>query len=118
MVSQIEKIEVIYRLKSVKGDDQMGQTPRYHWTIKQSFSYQNRNHLTLRLLIGKQMISSPHLHITQYVWIDIIVVFLSIANMLLTFKYIYEVAFLYNDRRIRDAKNNYKMAYKEQQEAY
>ena len=60
------------------------------------------------------MISSPHLHITQYVWIDIIVVFLSIANMLLTFKYIYEVAFLYNDRRIRDAKNNYKMAYKEQ----
>jgi hypothetical protein len=72
----------------------------------------------LRLLIGKQMISSPHLHITQYVWIDIIVVFLSIANMLLTFKYIYEVAFLYNDRRIRDAKNNYKMAYKEQQEAY
>jgi hypothetical protein len=64
------------------------------------------------------MISSPHLHITQYVWIDIIVVFLSIANMLLTFKYIYEVAFLYNDRRIRDAKNNYKMAYKEQQEAY
>jgi hypothetical protein len=64
------------------------------------------------------MISSPHLHVTQYVWIDIIVVFLSIANMLLTFKYIYEVAFLYNDRRIRDAKNNYKMAYKEQQEAY
>jgi|LauGreDrversion4_2_1035121.scaffolds.fasta_scaffold400802_1 hypothetical protein len=64
------------------------------------------------------MISSPHLHITQYVWIDIIVVFLSIANMLLTFKYIYEVAFLYNDRRIKDAKNNYKMAYKEQQEAY
>ena len=60
------------------------------------------------------MISSPHLHITQYVWIDIIVVFLSIANMLLTFKYIYEVAFLYNDRRIRDAKNNYKIAYKEQ----
>jgi len=28
------------------------------------------------------------------------------------------VAFLYNDRRIKDAKNNYKMAYKEQQEAY
>lgn len=67
----------------------------------------------MRLLIGKQMISSPHLQITQYVWIDILVAILSISNMLLTFKYIYEVAFLYNDRRIRDAKNSYKMAYKQ-----
>ncbi len=64
------------------------------------------------------MISSPHLYVTQYVWIDIVVVILSVSNMLLTFKYIYEVAFLYNDRRIRDAKNNYKIAYKQQQEAY
>jgi hypothetical protein len=57
---------------------------------------------------------SPHLAYTQYFWIDILVVFLSICSLLLTFKYIYEVAYLYNDKRVKGNREQYKQAYKQQ----
>ncbi len=73
--------------------------------------------MTLTLNLAKQLIPSPHLQSTQYLWLDITVALLSLSSMLLTFKYIYEVAFLYSEMQ----KNNtttYKTAYDLQREAY
>lgn len=63
------------------------------------------------------MIPAPHLHYTQYVWLDITVALLAIGNMLLTFKYIYEVAFLYSELQKKNT-YTYKTAYDLQREAY
>jgi hypothetical protein len=69
------------------------------------FSFTARNHLTLKLQTSKSLLHLPssqvnHLPHTQYVWLDFLVAACSILSMLLTFKYIYEVASLYNDLRI------------------
>ena len=110
-------MELIYRLKS-QSLPQTEFLPHYIWVIKQSFSFENRNHLTLRLHLSKQILPGSHLPYTQYVWLDFLVTILSIGSLLLTFKYIYEVAFLYNDKRVKRSRDTYKEAYKQQQEAY
>ena len=52
---------------------------------------------------------------TQYAWIDFTVTFLSVASLLLTFKYIYEVGMLYNEKKLKYARD---AAYREQKQAY
>jgi hypothetical protein len=52
------------------------------------------------------------------VWLDFLVAALSVGSLLLTFKYIYEVASLYNEKRVKGGRDRYKKAYRQQQEAY
>lgn len=117
LLNKLDRLEIIYRLNSgVSSTTQpIADThiPRYSWVLKQAFSFETRNHLTLKLHTTKQMLPTPHLHLSQYVWIDFTVVFLSVVSMLLTFKYIIEVGVLYNDLRIQNAKQNYRKAYKQ-----
>lgn len=110
LISSLDRLELIYRLKS-QPTPQTELLPHYTWVIKQSFSFENRNHLTLRLHLSKQIIPAPYLPYTQYVWLDFVVVVLSIGSLLLTFKYIYEVAFLYNDDLVKSNRDKYKAAY-------
>lgn len=51
-------------------------------------------------------------------WLDFLVAALSVGSLLLTFKYIYEVASLYNEKRVKGGRDRYKKAYRQQQEAY
>ncbi len=63
LISSLDKLELLYRLKSqqLPSNEYL---PHYHWQIRQQFSFENRNHLTLRLKLTKQMIPAAHLHYT------------------------------------------------------
>ena len=46
LFSTLDKLELVYRLRTLATPSR----PQLSWTIKQIFSFEQRNHLTLRLL--------------------------------------------------------------------
>lgn len=96
LINSLDQLEIIYRLKSTPPA-----APQFAYLIKQVFDFEARSHLTLRLDIKKQLLAVPNLNLTQYAWIDFVVVVLSIGSLLLTFKYIYEVGILYNQKTMQ-----------------
>ena len=51
-------------------------------------------------------------------WIDFFVIFFALASLFFSWKYIYEVAILYNELKMKYTKQSYTKAYKEQKNAY
>eukprot|EP00347_Sterkiella_histriomuscorum_P024278 403331685 len=118
LIVRLDKIELVYHLSSKLLDSRLAkQFPLYQWLIKQEFSFQDRNHMSLRLMITKISATDEYAreYWTQYIWIDIGIILLALSSIFFTWKYIYEVAVLYNELKLKFAKSSYSKAYKEQQ---
>jgi hypothetical protein len=55
--------------------------------------------------------------VDDYLYLDVLVSALAIVSLLLTFKYIYEVSELYNEKMVTEGKEGYRRPYKEQKRA-
>ncbi len=79
------------------------------------FSFEDRNHLLLKLQVTKQIASDPFSRQfwEQYVWLDVSIILTALASLFFTWKYIYEVAVLYDELKVKYASSQTR-AYKDQ----
>ena len=87
--------------------------PLYEWTITQKFNLQMRNHLNLQIMIQKRALNNVkgYSFRSEYMWIDMGVILLAGLSLFFTWKYIYEIAILYNDLKLTNSKSKYEKAY-------
>lgn len=78
-------------------------------------NFDDRNHMALKLYISKQAISDMYArqYWDQYLWVDLCIILLAIISLFFTWKYIYEVAVLYNELKLKFGKQSYSKAYKD-----
>jgi len=79
---------------------------------------QDRNHFQLSLNMEKEILTdlSINLFWKNYVWIDVVILILAAASLSLTWKYIYDISYLYNELKLKYGKDELKKEYRKQKQ--
>ena len=97
-MNKVYRIDIVYLILNVYPHEILQEhLPAYHWKVKQIFNFAERNHISLNLEIQKQSRSySSNKYWENFIYLSLTTTALALTSLLLTTKYIFEIAKLYN----------------------